>query len=188
MCLLLLGLLLLLLVMLLEVWIQGWYLAVWSVREVDAGRRRWHLALCLEQARLEVDDVVAKLVVLGLQVLVQFAQLLKLLDLVLELLDIFLLALTKCALIGQYRPVYVWWPTYLSGSVLCSTLARRQLSPTFTPFTVVAGVGLAHVVLRAGDGWIDVLLWPAGMRLLLLLLDRCGRTGLTSAGSKEMLS
>ena len=45
---------------------------------------------------------------------------------------------------------------------------------------------MAHVVLRAGDGWVDVLLRPAGMRLLVL--DRCGRTGLSSAGSKEMFS
>lgn len=67
-------------------------------REVNAGGRRGDFALSLEQSRLEVDDVVAKLVVLGLERLVQLAQLLKLLDLVLELLDVFLFALAEGAL------------------------------------------------------------------------------------------
>ena len=66
-----------------------------GAREVDAGGGGWDLALGLEEARLQVDDVVAQLVVLGLQGLVQLAQLLKLLDLVLELLDVFLLALAE---------------------------------------------------------------------------------------------
>ena len=56
---------------------------------------------------------------------------------------------------------------------------------------------MAHVVLRAGDSWVDVLLGTAGvglrrrrllLLLLLLLLDRTGRTGLASAGSQEMFS
>lgn len=51
--------------------------------------------MCLEQARLEVDYVVAELVVLGLEILVQFAQMLEFLDLILELLDVLLFALTK---------------------------------------------------------------------------------------------
>ena len=92
----------------------------------------------------------------------------------------------------------------MSGSVLCCALAGRQLSTALAPFAVIVGVGLAHVVLRAGDGWVDVLLGSATVRLLLLLLllllrwrrllrlllllllDRCRRTGLASAGSKEM--
>ena len=72
-------------------------LGVGSV-EVYAGRGRRYLALRLEQSRLQVDDVVAQLVVFRLQRLVQLAQLLKLLDLVLELLDVLLLALAECAL------------------------------------------------------------------------------------------
>lgn len=42
-------------------------------REVYACWSRGHLALGLEETRLEVDDVVAELVVLRLQRLVQFA-------------------------------------------------------------------------------------------------------------------
>jgi hypothetical protein len=57
--------------------------------------------LCLEQTRLKVDNVVAELVVLGLEVLVQFAQLFELLDLVLEFADIFLFPLAECALTGS---------------------------------------------------------------------------------------
>ena len=71
--LLLLVLLLLLLLLLLEVRVHAGNFGVWSVRQVNACWRRWHLALCLEQARLEVDDVVAQLVVLGLQVLIKLA-------------------------------------------------------------------------------------------------------------------
>lgn len=66
-----------------------------GAREVDACRGGRDLALGLEEARLEVDDVVAELVVLCLQRLVQLAQLLELLDLVLELLDVLLLALAE---------------------------------------------------------------------------------------------
>lgn len=42
-------------------------------REVDAGRGWWDFALCLEETRLQIDDVVAQLVVLGLEGLVQLA-------------------------------------------------------------------------------------------------------------------
>jgi hypothetical protein len=48
---------------------------------------------------LEIDNVVAQLVVFGLKRLVQLAQLLKLLDLVLQLLDVLFLALAECALV-----------------------------------------------------------------------------------------
>ena len=70
-------------------------------REVDACRGGWDLALGLEEARLEVDDVVAELVVLRLQRLVQLAQLLELLDLVFELLDVLFLALAEGTLAGS---------------------------------------------------------------------------------------
>ena len=72
---------------------------MWSVGQIHARGRRRHLALGLEQARLEVDDVVAQLVVLCLQTLVHLAQVLELLDLVFELLDVFLFALAECALL-----------------------------------------------------------------------------------------
>jgi hypothetical protein len=84
-------------------WLLGLRLAqtcgfgVWAV-EVDTCWRRWYLALGLEQTRLEIDDVVAQLVVLRLERLVELEELLELLDLVLELLDILLLALTEGAL------------------------------------------------------------------------------------------
>lgn len=88
---------------------------------------------------------------------------------------------------SQYCRVEAWQRTYLSSSILRGTLAGGKLPTALPPFTVVAGVGLAHVVLlRAGDGWVDVLLGTAGM--CGLLLDRRGRTGLSSAGSKEMFS
>jgi hypothetical protein len=45
---------------------------VWTV-QIYAGGRRWNLALGLEQARLQVDYVIAQLVVLGLEGLVQLA-------------------------------------------------------------------------------------------------------------------
>lgn len=48
------------------------WLLVWSV-EIYTGRRRWYLALGLKQSRLQVDDIVAQLVVLGLKSLVEFA-------------------------------------------------------------------------------------------------------------------
>jgi hypothetical protein len=83
----------------------------------------------------------------------------------------------------------------LSGPVLSCALAGRQLSTSLAPFAIIFGAGLAHVVLRAGDSWVDVLLGTAGVRLLrrwllllLLLLDRAGRSGLPSAGSQEMFS
>jgi hypothetical protein len=44
---------------------------------------------------LEIDDVVTQLVVLGLESFVQLDKLLKFLNLVLELLDVLLLALTE---------------------------------------------------------------------------------------------
>lgn len=34
--------------------------------EVNSGGGRWYLTLCFEQTRLQIDDVVAKLVILGL--------------------------------------------------------------------------------------------------------------------------
>lgn len=73
----------------------------------------------------------------------------------------------------------------MGSSILRGALAGGQLPTPLPPFSVVAGVTLAHVVLlRAGNGWINVLLGTAGMGWLLL--DRRRRTGLTSAGSKEM--
>jgi hypothetical protein len=90
--------------------------------QVNSGGRRRDLALILEEARLEVDDIVAELVVLCLKRLKQLRELLVLLDLVLERLDVLLLALTEGAL-GKS----VWLQTdatntYLSGAVLRSAL------------------------------------------------------------------
>lgn len=44
---------------------------------------------------MEVDDIVAQLIILGLEGLVQLAQLFELFNLVLELLDILFFALTE---------------------------------------------------------------------------------------------
>lgn len=52
--------------------VQTCRLSVRSI-EVDASGRGWDFALGLEQSRLKVDDVVAQLVVFGLQGLVQIA-------------------------------------------------------------------------------------------------------------------
>jgi hypothetical protein len=65
-----------------------------------AGWRR-HLALRLQESRLEIDDVVAELVVLGLHRLEVFAQDLVVAHLFLELLDIALLSLSKCSLVAH---------------------------------------------------------------------------------------
>jgi hypothetical protein len=57
--------------LLLELWrlwlglAQACGLAMRSI-EVNAGGGGWYFALCLEQTRLQIDDVVAQLVVLGL--------------------------------------------------------------------------------------------------------------------------
>ena len=92
----------------------------------------------------------------------------------------------------------MYWRTYLSGSVLSCALAGRQLPTSLAPFAVIFRAALAHVVMRAGDSWVNVVLGTAGvglrrrwqllLLLLLLLLDRTGRTGLASAGSQEMFS
>jgi hypothetical protein len=98
-----LGLLLWLLLELWRLWlrlVQTRGLTVWPV-EVYAGGGWWYLALGLEQARLQIDDVVAQLVVLGLEGLVQLAQLLELFHLVFQLLYILLFALAKRALAGR---------------------------------------------------------------------------------------
>jgi hypothetical protein len=64
--------------LLLELWrlrlglVQTRGFAVWTV-QIYAGGRRWNLALGLEQARLQVDYVIAQLVILGLEGLVQLA-------------------------------------------------------------------------------------------------------------------
>jgi hypothetical protein len=95
-----LGLLLGLLLELWRLWLgmaQTRGFTMWSV-QIDAGGGRWDLALSLEQTRLQVDDVVAQLVVLGLERLVQFAKLLELLDLILELFNVLFFALTEGAL------------------------------------------------------------------------------------------
>jgi len=74
-------------------------------RKVDAGWGRWDLALGLEEAGLEIDDVVAQLVVLVLEGLVELAELLELLDLVLELLDVLFFALAEGTLdrLGAFK-------------------------------------------------------------------------------------
>jgi hypothetical protein len=69
--------------------------------EVDAGGGGWDFALSLEKARLQVDDVVAQLVVLRLERFVELAQLFILFDLILELLDVLLLALAEGTLAGS---------------------------------------------------------------------------------------
>ena len=99
---LLLLLLGLLLVLLLGVLGHARGLAVRAV-EVDAGGCGWDFALGLEEARLQVDDVVAQLVVLRLERLIELAQLLKLLDLILELLNVLLLAFAEGALGGSVK-------------------------------------------------------------------------------------
>ena len=60
-----------------RLWCLWWLVHVCLVTErsveVYTGRRRWYLALCLEQPRLQVDDVVAQLVVFRLEGLVELA-------------------------------------------------------------------------------------------------------------------
>jgi len=90
--------------------------------QVNASRRRRDFALILEEARLEVDDVVAELEVLVLKRLEQLGKLLILLDLVLEILDMLLLALAEGALGMSALSRTGATSTYLGGAVLCSAL------------------------------------------------------------------
>lgn len=79
---------------------------MWT-RKVDRGRRVRVVTLTIKKARLETDDVVAEGIVLSLDGTVLVGHFLKLVDLVLERLDVFLLALAKGALrrVSQYVDV-----------------------------------------------------------------------------------
>jgi hypothetical protein len=63
--------------------------------EVDVGRRLRELAVGLDEARLQVDDVFAQRVVLGLDGLVVLLEGVELADLLLELLDVAFFALAE---------------------------------------------------------------------------------------------
>jgi hypothetical protein len=69
-----------------------------GVGEVHVGRGLWVVALRLDQARLQVDDVLAKGVVLGLDGLEVVLEGVQLADLLLEFLDVTLFPLAKGAL------------------------------------------------------------------------------------------
>lgn len=68
------------------------------VGEVDVGRRLREVALGFDQAGLEVDDVLAEGVILSLDGLEVVLERVQLAHLLLELLDVALLALAKGAL------------------------------------------------------------------------------------------
>lgn len=94
---------------------SGWVFMVWlrlcaclvgrgaavRMRQVDVWRWRRELALRIEKSRLEVDNVLSQGVVFGLDLLVGLIHVAKLADLLLELLDVFFLALAECALSGS---------------------------------------------------------------------------------------
>jgi hypothetical protein len=157
--------------------------------EVDTRWRRWYLALGLEQTRLEIDDVVAQLVVLRLQRLVELEELLELLDLVLELLDVLFFTLTEGALWRSVQFRGGARHTYLGGAVLCGTLRGGQLSASLrASLARVAVVGvngaLAHLVGLASNCWIDCV----RRALLGRVLGQWLGAGLASTGSEEMFS
>jgi hypothetical protein len=66
--------------------------------QVDVWWGRREVALAFEEGGLEMDDVFAQRVVLGLQALVLFLQGVELADLLLELLDISFFSLAECSL------------------------------------------------------------------------------------------
>lgn len=68
------------------------------LREVDVGRRRREFALGVEQSGLEVDHVFPERVVFGLHRLVRQLQIGQVSNLLLELLDVALLALAESSL------------------------------------------------------------------------------------------
>ncbi len=68
------------------------------MREVDIGRWLGVFALRLDEPRLEMDDILAQRIVLGLDLLVALLQRVQIAHLLLELLNIPFLALTKCPL------------------------------------------------------------------------------------------
>lgn len=81
--------------------------------EVDVVRSRWVVALGLDEARLQIDDVVAQLVVLGLDCLVVFVQEIVVADLLLEFLDMTLFALAEGSLCGLTSQVLVSWVVFV---------------------------------------------------------------------------
>ena len=73
--------------------------------EVDVARGLGEFALGLEEAGLKVDDVVAELVVLGLEGFEVFAEQVIVADLLLEFLDVAFFALSEGSLLGADRVV-----------------------------------------------------------------------------------
>lgn len=69
-----------------------------GLREVDVGRGRREFALGVKQSGLEVDDIFAERVVFGLHRLVRVLQVGEVANLLLQLLDVALLALSKSSL------------------------------------------------------------------------------------------
>ena len=143
--------------------VQVWVGCFSVAGEVHTCGSRWYLVLGLEKSRLEVDDVVAELVVFCLQRLIQLAQLLKLLDLVLELLDVLFLALAEGALGVSVRlDTDGTMETDLGGPVLGGTLRCAQFATTFSvAVALIVHVGrlaLAHLVLLAGNGGVNGVL------------------------------
>ena len=68
------------------------------VGQVDIGRWLWVVALRLDESGLEMDDIFAQRVVLGLDLLVVVLQRVQIANLLLEFLDISFFPLTKCSL------------------------------------------------------------------------------------------
>lgn len=66
--------------------------------KVDVRWCRWKVGLVLQQPGLQIQDVFTELVVLVLQRLVVLLQVTKVLDLLLELLDVAFFTLTECSL------------------------------------------------------------------------------------------
>ena len=69
-----------------------------GVETIDIGRRLREISLRFDQARLKIDDVVAELVVLGLNGFIVFVQNGVVADLLFEFLDVAFFALAECSL------------------------------------------------------------------------------------------
>jgi hypothetical protein len=78
--------------------------------------------------------------------------------------------------------------TDLSGTVLSSALRRRELPPSLAPLAHVFAVACAHLVVGAGNGWVNgvLLLGTPGMGRVLRYRRRCSRLACTS--SEEVFS
>jgi hypothetical protein len=77
---------------------------------------------------------------------------------------------------------------HLSSTVLSGAFGGGELAPPLAPLAqvLVAGLALAHLVWRPGDGWVNCVLWARAW--VRMLWHGLGSSGLASAGSEQVFS